>query len=326
MPLSSEDMQDWLRLLERHPEWKAEVRRALLTDELLELPQTVARLAEAQARTEARLEELAEAQARTEARLEELAQAQARTEARLDALTLRVQELAEAQARTEARLDALTLRVQELAEAQARTEARLDALTLRVQELAEAQARTEARLDALALRVQELTEAQARTEAELRALADRTEHMDGRLTRLERDVAWLKGSDLERRFREHVAELVRQPFRRARWVPSAELDDLLEDAKEQGLLSSEEADDVVRLDALVRARRDGADVYLAVEVSSVADRRDVERAVRRAAILQRLGWPCTPAVAGHRLTAGAHELLSTSGGVWLRMPDGSEEA
>jgi len=284
MPLSSEDMQDWLRLLERHPEWKAEVRRALLTDELLELPQTVARLAEAQARTEARLEELAEAQARTEARLEELAQAQARTEARLDALTLRVQELAEAQARTEARLDAL------------------------------------------ALRVQELTEAQARTEAELRALADRTEHMDGRLTRLERDVAWLKGSDLERRFREHVAELVRQPFRRARWVPSAELDDLLEDAKEQGLLSSEEADDVVRLDALVRARRDGADVYLAVEVSSVADRRDVERAVRRAAILQRLGWPCTPAVAGHRLTAGAHELLSTAGGVWLRMPDGSEEA
>jgi len=150
--------------------------------------------------------------------------------------------------------------------------------------------------------------------------------MERRIARLERDVAQLKGSDLERRFRERVAELVRGPFRRARLVPSAELDDLLEDAVERGLLSPDEADDAVCLDAVVRARRDAADVYLAVEVSSVADRRDVDRAVRRAAVLQRLGWRCTPAVAGHRLTPEAQDLLGSSGGVWLRMPDGSEEA
>jgi hypothetical protein len=65
----------------------------------------------------------------------ELAQAQARTEARLDALTLRMDELAQAQVRTEARMG-------ELAQAQARTEARLDALTLRMDELAQAQLRT----------------------------------------------------------------------------------------------------------------------------------------------------------------------------------------
>jgi hypothetical protein len=71
-------------------------------------------LAQAQTRTEARLEELAQAQARTEARLEELAQAQARTEARLE-------ELAQAQARTEARLE-------ELAQAQIQTEKELHKL------------------------------------------------------------------------------------------------------------------------------------------------------------------------------------------------------
>jgi hypothetical protein len=71
------------------------------TEERLDrLEQTVGQLAQAQARTEARVEELAQAQARTEARVEELAQAQARTEAR-------VEELAQAQARTEAKLEQL---------------------------------------------------------------------------------------------------------------------------------------------------------------------------------------------------------------------------
>jgi septal ring factor EnvC (AmiA/AmiB activator) len=47
--------------------------------------------------------QLAQAQARTEQRLEELAQAQARTEQRLDRLEAAVERLAEAQARTEQR-------------------------------------------------------------------------------------------------------------------------------------------------------------------------------------------------------------------------------
>ena len=83
-------------------------------------------LADAQARTEARVSELADAQARTEARVSELADAQARTEAR-------VSELADAQARTESR-------VSELAEAQARTETSVSQLTAQVAELAEGQA------------------------------------------------------------------------------------------------------------------------------------------------------------------------------------------
>ena len=54
--------------------------------------------------------ELAQAQVRTEARVEELAQAQVRTEARLETLT--------------ARVDTLAVRMEELAQAQVRTEAR----------------------------------------------------------------------------------------------------------------------------------------------------------------------------------------------------------
>jgi chromosome segregation ATPase len=102
-----------------------EVPRTDFTD----LKTAVQGLAEAQARTEARMEELAAAQVRTEARMEELAAAQVRTEAR-------VEELGTAQTRTEARVDRLAVAVEELAQAQKRTEHELA-------ELAQAQARTQ---------------------------------------------------------------------------------------------------------------------------------------------------------------------------------------
>jgi hypothetical protein len=75
--------------------------------DFVDLKGAVRDLANAQARTEARMEELATAQARTEARMEELGIAQTRTEARLDRLAVAVEGLAQAQARTEHELAAL---------------------------------------------------------------------------------------------------------------------------------------------------------------------------------------------------------------------------
>jgi len=46
MAFTVEDFQDLLRLLEDHPQWQVELRRRLLTDELLELPALVRQLAE----------------------------------------------------------------------------------------------------------------------------------------------------------------------------------------------------------------------------------------------------------------------------------------
>src|SRR5262249_7034719 len=115
VPFTVDDFGDLLRLLDQHPEWRSELRRHVLTDELLELPALMRQLGE---------------------RVDRLAQTQERTAEQLSALTARVDALTEAQARTEARVDAL-------AAAQARIEARLE-------ELAAAQARTEARLEELA--------------------------------------------------------------------------------------------------------------------------------------------------------------------------------
>lgn len=67
-----QDLHDLIGLLEQHPEWRAEVRRLVLTEELLSLPQVVRDLEEAQRRTEQRVEELVEAQHRTEQRVSQL--------------------------------------------------------------------------------------------------------------------------------------------------------------------------------------------------------------------------------------------------------------
>lgn len=81
------DFHDVVRLLEQHPEWRAELRRLVLTEELLALPDQIAeltkqvtRLTEAQARIEER-------QARTEEWQTHTEEWQTRTEARLDSLT-----------------------------------------------------------------------------------------------------------------------------------------------------------------------------------------------------------------------------------------------
>jgi hypothetical protein len=87
-----EDFQDLIRLLQARPEWRADLRRVVLTDELLALPEQVARL---QVETDRRFHELAEAQRRTEERVAALAEAQNRTNEQIAALTRVVYALTE---------------------------------------------------------------------------------------------------------------------------------------------------------------------------------------------------------------------------------------
>ncbi|MDR7555558.1 MAG: hypothetical protein QN157_08130 [Armatimonadota bacterium] len=143
MPFTLRDFEGLLRALEKRAEWRAQLRRLLLTDELLSLPEIVRQLAvrveqlaAAQQRTETRLEQLAAAQQRTETRLEQLAAAQQRTETRLE-------QLAAAQQRTETHLE-------QLADAQRRTEGQVTRLVEEMHRLAEAQRETARQLGTLA--------------------------------------------------------------------------------------------------------------------------------------------------------------------------------
>jgi len=88
-------MFDLVRLLEDHPEWRAEMRRLVLSNELLMLPEIVARLAD-------RVDQLGERMDQLTVRVDQLGE-------RMDQLTVRVDRLGE-------RMDQLTVRVDRLGE------------------------------------------------------------------------------------------------------------------------------------------------------------------------------------------------------------------
>ena len=214
--------------------------------------------------------------------------------------------LVEAQVRTEDRLDRVEAALDRLAQAQARTEQRVD-------ELAQAQVRTEERVTSLEAAVEKLAQAQARTEEELRNLIEVVAVMQGTLAAvqdrqqgMQDTLAAVKGRQLELTYRQKAAAYFGPLLRRMRVRSLIELEDDLESK-----LPAEEFDDLLRLDLLVsgqpRRVADAPPVWLALEISSVVDRYDVDRALRRAAALRRAGYRAIPVVAGERATEGAED-------------------
>jgi len=244
MAFTVEDFRDLMRLLEERPEWRAELRRAVLTDELLALPELVRALAEAQRRTEVEVAALAEAQRRAEERLSGVEERLSGVEDRLS--------------------------------------------------------RVEDRLGRVEEEIVALAEAQRRTEVEVAALAEAQRHTETLVGGMLVDLGELKGDSLERRYRERGPAYFARLVRRARVLAGEELLDLLEAAVEQGQIPAHEAQDIALADVVIRGRRreDDTEVYLVVEVSWGVDAHDVERAARRAALLQEAGLVAVPVVAG----------------------------
>ncbi|MER3398436.1 MAG: hypothetical protein C4316_07885 [Chloroflexota bacterium] len=104
MPFTVEDFRDLIKLLEAHPEWRAELRRMILTEELLLLPGELSSFRQ----------EVLERFDRVQGPLARLAEAQARTEERVGRLEEAVARLAEAQARTEERVEQLAIGLERL--------------------------------------------------------------------------------------------------------------------------------------------------------------------------------------------------------------------
>jgi tetratricopeptide (TPR) repeat protein len=316
MSFTVRDFRDLIYILEKNPEWQTELRRLVLTENLLTLPEIVRELAEAQRRTEEQVRALTEAQRRADERL-------GRVEERMDRLEQALAALAEAQRRAEERLSRVEERIDRLEE-------RMDRLERALAALAEAQRRTEERLDALAEaqrrteeRLEALAEAQRRTEERLEALAEALETLTKRVDRLTDEVGALKGSDLERRYWERATSYFDDLLRRIRVLSDWDLAALLDEAVAKGALSRAERKDLLESDLVVVGRRweDDAEAYLAVEVSVGLGEGDVKRAARRATLLdQAVARPSIAVVAGEWLTPEARQQARKLG-VW-RVLDG----
>lgn len=173
--------------------------------------------------------------------------------------------------------------VRELAEAQQRAEERL--------------ANVEERLSQIEAAIQHLTEQVAGLTREVRELTENQRRMDNTVSRL-------KGESLEWSYRNKIYGYFGYLMRRLKVVDLATIDEALETT-----LTSGEFRDVFRLDLLatgqLRESPGGPEVWLAIEISSVVDSNDVDRAWRRASLIRRVGPLVLPVAAGERVTAGA---------------------
>ncbi len=314
MPFTVEDFRDLLRLLEQHPEWRTELRRWVLSEELLRLPQLVQELVEAQRRSAERL-------GRTEEQIGRLTQAQESLARRLDTLTQRVEALAQAQDTLTRRvdtltqhLDTLTRRVDTLTQHLDTLTRRVDDLTRRVDTLTQRVDTLTQHLDTLTQRVDDLTRrVDTLTQhldtltQQMHQLTRQTERLADVQTRMAIDLERLKGSDLERRYRERAHAYFSRLLRRAAVLSGEKLALLLDEAVSRGELSDEEADQILQADIVIQGKRRDTqqEVYAIVEVSWGVGVEDVERASERAALLARLGLPTVPVVAGTWITPDA---------------------
>ena len=227
------DFRDFLQVLDSHPEWQRDLRRVVLTDDLLAVPESLRRLERLHAERMADLDQ----------RLLKLFAAQERNTVHLAELDRHVAELDQHMAELDRHMAALVTGM-------------------------------------------------AKTDAKM---------------------AKLVGQVLEDRFLRRAGSYLGQHgYRRIRVLLPDDWLDAVDDAVEQGRLSRADREGLLRADAIVRAQFAGAAVHLVVEVSSLVDRHDVERAQNRArALAIALGIDAVqPCVVGHAFTEAVDALAA----------------
>jgi hypothetical protein len=192
----------------------------------------------------------------------------------------------------------LPVLVRELAETVAHLANRMDQLTQTVAHLAEEQQR-------LAEGLRQLTEEQQR-------LTEGQRQLTGGQQRLEVQMGEVRGWTLEQRYRNNAAAYFGRFLRQVQPVHVGRLADALRERLEEGELAEVLLADLILTGRLPPPTGPSA-VWVVLEVSTTVDRRDVERAQRRAALLRQAHYPAIAVAGGTEATAGARQAASEAG-------------
>ncbi len=272
-------VEDILRVIRENPEAKAALRRELLTEELLQLPDRFNAFVE---RVDALAEQVAALTGRVDAITDQL-----------DALTRRVDALTEQVAALTVRVDALTVRV--------------DALTVQVTTLVE-------QLAALVERVDDIEHTQKEMLTNQEEIIRRLDNHDARFDRIESSLQRFRGHYALSISRSKAYAIV-TAFLMANgaaddYLPTVSVlswDHLrpyiVEYNNNNGSTEKITLSQGMRLyntDMILAVEHDSGDTYyLAVEVSYTCDERDTNRASLSCELLKRvMGRQALPVVAG----------------------------
>ncbi len=143
-------------------------------------------------------------------------------------------------------------------------------------------------------------------------------YVERRFTSIDSDLAGLKGAEYERRvgksFASYASTAFRQRYgrrlRRNRLLYSnilgrdAGFDELISDAVDDGLITDDEKADLEQADAVMSGQDGGDTVYYVGEISLTVNNRDIDRAIARATILNKVtGREAWPMVIGDTISA-----------------------
>jgi chromosome segregation ATPase len=332
-----ETIEDIIRALQEHPEWREPLLRALLPERYQQLPERADRLEGVLARlaeedeairqflrrfaeeTETRFRQMEENQRAFDAqlqqlteRLEQIAQRHEELARRHEQLAMRHEELVIKHEQLTARVDELTRRVDELTRRVDELTRRVDELTRRVDELAARVDELTRRVDELAARVDDLTARLEQLAARVDQLAAQMAALVERVGRIEQDLGDLKGLSLEQYYRHNATAILGLFFQKLRVVDKGRLIDSLYD---QRALTRQEWEQISKIDLLVKGlhRTTGAEHLLVWEISWTVDEEDVSRALERARLLRQRGLNTLPVVAGKGITGNARTLALSQG-------------
>ncbi len=183
---------------------------------------------------------------------------------------------------------------------------------------------TNERLGRLETDVADLKAGQARLENSVGQLDTRVGQLDTRVGRLEGKVGRLEGSDLEREVHGNIVNIASRGLglNRARILQSkiiprgTELQDAIDDAEEQGIITEDQGSHLELTDVIIAARRksDRQECYVVAEVSAGVRNDDITRARDRAQTLAVIkGTPVIPAVIGASIAPQQQALADREG-------------
>ena len=308
MSITIRTVEDLVRVLEEHPEWRERLLAVLLGQEFLQVPMRLDRIEAVLERLVQSHEllweshrQLQESHRQLQQSHQQLWESHQQALARLDRLEAIVQQLLDSHQQ-------LQQSHQQLWESHQQALARLDRLEAIVQQLLESHQQLWESHRQLQESHRQLLESHQMLVAEVRELRQTVEQLVNWMKRLDTDVGKL-GSKLL-----GLDYLHRAPARFGYYVRRPRVVDLghfLDDLREQGHeFSFDEWTQLSSLDVLLQAQHPHTrePIFLAIEVSWMLFPEDVERAHKRAEMLRAHGINAYAAVAGEGFVPEARDL------------------
>lgn len=305
MAFTVSDVRELLTLLREHPEWRAEVRREILGEELLTLPDLIRQngedIRELGAIVRQNGEDIRELQAIVRQNSEDIRELQAVVRQNSEDIRQNSADIRDLQAIVRQNSEDIRQNSAAIRDLQAIVRQNSEDIRQNSQDMRELQGivrQNSADIQQHSAEIRDLVEAIRANTAEVAVLTRRVGRMAGTLGSAAGQLAELRWTNaFSGRFGRRL--------RKARLLTPRDLE-LFEAADDAGDLTEVEALAVRGLDLIVEGIEgrgpDARPALLAVEVSTTIEENDVERAALRAAVLRRVGYNAYAAVAGGRIT------------------------